>query len=128
MVMWLRLACTVQRAPFGRPDGTLILRNVRGGKRCRSVSDATAAAAAADGPKSYTSGLRSSDTAMLGMPRSDPSIAPATVPEYVTSSPRLNPLLMPDTIRSGSVAYSLVTAMLTQSLGVPSTSYTPSLT
>ena len=49
-------------------------------------------------------------------------MAPATVPEYVTSSPRLNPLLMPDTIKSGKPSNSFVTAMFTQSLGVPSTS------
>jgi len=66
--------------------------------------------------------VRDSDTAMLGTPRSAPSSAPDTVPEYVTSSPRLYPLLMPDTTRSGSPWNSFVMAMLTQSVGVPSTS------
>jgi hypothetical protein len=38
---------------------------------------------------------------MLGISRSAPSSAPDTVPEYVTSSPRFQPLLIPETIRSG---------------------------
>ena len=38
---------------------------------------------------------------MLGISSKAPSSAPDTVPEYVTSSPRFQPLLMPDTMRSG---------------------------
>ncbi len=56
------------------------------------------------------------------MPSSAASSAPATVPEYVTSSPRFQPLLMPETTRSGSVPPKIcVIAMFTQSVGVPST-------
>ena len=66
-----------------------MFRNVRDESPCRSRSAATDAAAAADGRKSYSPSVHSRDTAMLGMPSSAPSIAPATVPEYVMSSPRL---------------------------------------
>jgi len=45
----------------------------------------------------------------------------ATDPEYVTSSPRFHPLLMPETTRSGSRFNTRAIAMLTQSVGVPST-------
>ena len=58
---------------------------------------------------------------MLGTPSSAPSSAPDTVPEYVTSSPRFQPLLMPDTTRSGRPLNTTAMAMLTQSVGVPST-------
>src|SRR4051812_13546619 len=103
MVMWLRFACTVSRKPLGLPAGTLRLRNVRAEPTSpRSANAAIAAAAVAAGPKSYLPRVRSGDTAMLGIPSSDPSRAPETVPEYVTSSPRLYPLLMPETIRSGA--------------------------
>ena len=61
---------------------------------------------------------------MLGMPSSAPSSAPDTVPEYVTSSPRFQPLLMPETMRSGLPLRTCVMAMFTQSVGVPSTAKT----
>ena len=64
------------------------------------------------------------DTAMLGIPSSAPSSAPDTVPEYVTSSPRFHPLLIPETMRSGLPLRIWVMAMLTQSVGVPSTANT----
>ena len=40
-------------------------------------------------------------TAMEGIPRIVPSKAADTVPEYITSSPRLTPRLIPDTISDG---------------------------
>ena len=42
------------------------------------------------------------------------------------SSPRFHPLLMPDTTRSGTRLRMIAQARLTQSVGVPSTPYTPS--
>src|SRR3954447_18860056 len=122
MVTWLRLPWTVRRNPFGVPVGTLRLRNVRGASFSRRSISANFAAADADGPKSYLPVVRASETAIDGTPSSAPSIAPDTVPEYVTSSPILRPLLMPETTRSGSDLYNLVMATLTQSVGVPSTS------
>ena len=122
MVTWLRFPCTVSLKPFGLPVGTLMLRNVRGASPSRSTSAATVAAAVAACRKSYCPFVRASDTAIPGTPSSAASIAPDTVPEYVTSSPMLRPLLIPDTTRSGGVSKSLVNATLTQSVGVPSTS------
>ena len=101
--MWLRLACTVTRYPFGCPRGTLTLRNVRGGSgrrehrlgehrgRARRRPEVPVAASSA-----LSATPRSPDD-----PSSAASSAPATVPEYVTSSPRFQPLLMPETTRSG---------------------------
>jgi hypothetical protein len=55
------------------------------------------------------------------MPSTTPSSAAATVPEYVMSSPRLAPWLMPETITSGSKpSTSPSDASRTQSTGVPS--------
>src|SRR3954452_3497369 len=54
------------------------------------------------------------------MPRTMPSSAAATVPEYVMSSPRLEPWLMPETISSGWNAIRPSVANLTQSTGVTS--------
>jgi hypothetical protein len=54
------------------------------------------------------------------MPRSVPSIAADTVPEYVTSSPRLAPLLIPETTSVGRRGRMPFTARFTQSVGVPS--------
>src|SRR5256714_12478186 len=58
--------------------------------------------------------------AIAGIPRTTPSNAAATVPEYVMSSPRFVPWLMPDTISSGSDSTSPSTEKRTQSTGVPS--------
>src|SRR3954454_3849522 len=49
-----------------------------------------------------------------------PSRAAATVPEYVMSSPRFEPWLMPETISSGWNSISPSVANRTQSTGVPS--------
>src|ERR1051326_524878 len=59
------------------------------------------------------------ETAIAGMPSSAPSSAPDTVPEYVTSSPRFQPLLIPETISSGLRPMMCEIARLTQSVGVP---------
>ena len=56
---------------------------------------------------------------MEGTPRIVPSRAAETVPEYVTSSPRLTPRLIPDTTSAGRPRNSFLTARLTQSVGVP---------
>src|SRR2546427_12879280 len=56
---------------------------------------------------------------MEGTPRIVPSRAAETVPEYVTSSPRLAPRLIPDTTSAGRPRNSFLTARLTQSVGVP---------
>src|SRR5690349_1927498 len=62
--------------------------------------------------------------AMAGTSSSVASIAAATVPEYVTSSPRLAPALMPDSISVGRLSrMSTLMASSTQSVGVPSTAY-----
>ena len=56
------------------------------------------------------------------MPISAPSKAAETVPEYVTSSPRLSPRLMPEKRSCGRASFSRWrTPQLTQSVGVPST-------
>ena len=60
------------------------------------------------------------ETAIAGIPRTTPSSAAATVPEYVMSSPRFVPWLMPETISSGCDSVSPSTAKRTQSTGVPS--------
>ncbi len=62
-----------------------------------------------------------SETAIDGMPSSVPSMAADTVPEYVTSSPRLAPLLIPETTSVGLRGRMPLIARLTQSVGVPST-------
>ena len=57
-------------------------------------------------------------------PRSVPSNAHATVPEYVTSSPRFGPALIPEKTKSGGFAFRTEqSAMFTQSVGVPSTTH-----
>src|ERR1700722_10962203 len=54
------------------------------------------------------------------MPRMAPSMAPAIVPEYVTSSAAFWPRLTPDRIRSGGLPSRMWrTPMMTQSVGVP---------
>src|SRR4051812_21035135 len=58
--------------------------------------------------------------AIAGMPRTMPSKAAATVPEYVMSSPRLAPWLIPETIRSALCPSRPRSAKRTQSTGVPS--------
>src|SRR4051794_11795948 len=54
------------------------------------------------------------------MPSTMPSSAAATVPEYVMSSPRLEPWLIPETISSGWNSISPSVAKRTQTTGVPS--------
>jgi hypothetical protein len=59
--------------------------------------------------------------AMPGTPRTSASSAAATVPEYVMSSPRFEPWLMPETTRSASKPSTRPSvANRTQSTGVPS--------
>ena len=48
-------------------------------------------------------------------------MAALTVPEYVTSSPRFAPLLIPDTTSAGRSRRMPLMARFTQSVGVPST-------
>ena len=103
-----------------------MFRKVRDGKPFSSTDCATICAPRAASEKSNASPVLCSDTAIPGGPSSAASNAPDTVPEYVTSSPRFHPLLMPDTTRSGMPRSTLVMAMLTQSVGVPSTAYTRS--
>jgi hypothetical protein len=100
--------------------GTFTLSSVSGGSPCASTQAASRAAKAAAGPKSY--GPRpTSDIAIEGTPRSVPSIAALTVPEYVTTSPRFAPRLIPDTSSVGFSGRIAFTARFTQSVGVPST-------
>ncbi len=63
------------------------------------------------------------ETATDGTPRIVPSIAADTVPEYITSSPKFTPLLIPDTKMDGGFGKILSTARFTQSTGVPFTEY-----
>ena len=85
------------RWPFGRPAGTLRLRNVHSGNGRLTIASAIAAAAPAAHVKSKSPWwFGHTDTAMAGTPSNAASSAPATVPEYVTSSPRFHPLLRPD--------------------------------
>jgi len=60
------------------------------------------------------------EIATAGIPSTIPSSAAATVPEYVMSSPRLAPWLMPETISSGRSPIRPSSAKRTQSTGVPS--------
>ena len=62
----------------------------------------------------------SSEIATEGIPKSAPSIAAATVPEYNTLIPTLAPIFMPDTNRSGFSLVISLTASFTQSAGEPS--------
>src|SRR5436190_7911612 len=102
-----------------------MLRNVNFGMPRSSTCSATIAAARAEGPNSNS--LRRwkfcVDTAIPGIPSSAPSSAPDTVPEYVTSSPRFQPLLIPETMRSGFCLMRCEIARFTQSVGVPSIPY-----
>ena len=63
--------------------------------------------------------LLTCENAMAGTPNRYASVAAATVPEYSVSSPMFWPLLMPETTRSGSASDIPVSAMCTQSVGVP---------
>ena len=102
--MWLRFPCTVRRNPFGVPFGTLTFRNVRSGSGCSQHQLGQLRRGAWPTGRSR----RRSRACAAATPQSPecraapPSRAPATVPEYVTSSPRFQPVLMPDTTRSGS--------------------------
>src|SRR3990167_1905216 len=62
---------------------------------------------------------------MEGNPKKRPSVASATVPEYSTSSLRLEPSLIPDTTISGNSFNNPVTPRCTQSVGVPLTLKNP---
>src|SRR5262249_57448103 len=61
------------------------------------------------------------EVAIDGRPSNVPSIAAETVPEYVTSSPRFEPWLMPETTSTGGSGNSPSTPRFTQSDGVPLT-------
>ena len=122
-VTWLRLACTVSANPFGVPGGTLMLRNVRGGSPSRSTSSAIVAAAAADGPKSYVPARALERHGDARHPEQRPF-------QRARHGPRIRHVVAEvvalvdaghDEIRQ-AVANSCVMAMLTQSVGVPSTS------
>jgi hypothetical protein len=74
----------------------LTLRNVRGGSGFCNNAPAIAADTRAEWLKSNVR-ENWSETARPGTPSSAPSSAPDTVSEYVTSSPRFQPLLIPET-------------------------------
>src|SRR5207247_1656682 len=80
------------------PAGTLTLSSVIGGSPLTSTRIATCRATRAAASSSSPS---TSEIAIDGTPSSVPSMAADTVPEYVTSSPRLEPWLMPDTTSTG---------------------------
>src|SRR3990172_4635489 len=66
------------------------------------------------------------EIATPGMPSDNPSIAAATVPANITSSPMLGPWLIPENTKSGRGSRSAPNASNTQSVGVPSTWNEPS--
>ena len=76
------------RMPRGGCDGTLTLSKVLPGSPPTSTRIATRRATRPAISKSPPS---TSETAIDATPRIVPSIAAETVPEYVTSSPRLAP-------------------------------------
>ena len=81
---------------------------------------ARSAANEADGPKSMFAPKAPIEIAIDGTPESRPSIAAATVPEYVMSSPMFEPRFIPETSRSGLCCRKPSTASRTQSVGDPS--------
>ena len=100
-----RCACRAARPRRRRssPAGTLMFSSVPAGSGTSSISSTMRAVNAAAASKSKRSPSRKSisraadcwETATAGRPRITPSSAAATVPEYVMSSPRLEPWLMP---------------------------------
>ena len=75
-------------------------------------------------PSKTCGGDDASDTAIACTPRSAPSIAAATVPEYVTSLPRFGPWFTPEmTMSSRAPRSTRFIPMYTASVGVPSTAY-----
>ena len=88
----------------------------------RAVNDAATSKSKADPTRKSSSRARDCcETAIPGSPSTIASSAAATVPEYVMSSPRFEPWLMPDTTSSASnPATSPRLARRTQSTGVPS--------
>src|SRR5207249_9259124 len=84
---------------------------------------ARSAANDAAGPKSRFAPNAPIEIAMDGTFESRPSIAAATVPEYVMSSPMFDPRFIPETTRSGFCGRKPSTASRTQSVGDPSLMY-----
>src|SRR4051812_1376669 len=128
----MRLPSFVTSTPSGSPAGTLMFRSVPSASGTSSSSSSTRAVNSAATSKAKRLPRRKSisravdcwDTAMPGMPSSSASSAAATVPEYVMSSPRLEPWLIPDTTRSASKPSIRPSfARRTQSTGVPSVAY-----
>src|SRR4051794_7813152 len=125
----MRLPSRATSTPAISPAGTLMFSRVPWGSGTSSISPTMRAVNAAAVSKSKRSPRRKSisrardccETAMPGMPSTTPSSAAATVPEYVMSSPRFEPWLMPETIRSAlKPSISPSEAKRTQSTGVPS--------
>src|SRR5215213_1998859 len=113
----MRLPRRQARAPRTSPSGPFTLRSVPAGIGTSSRSSTIRATNLASGSKSRPP---ESDTASAGIPSMIPSSAAATVPEYVMSSPRFAPWLIPDTISSGGASIRPSEAKRTQSTGVPS--------
>src|ERR1051326_9072721 len=117
----MRLPSFVTFTPRNSPTGKLTLRMICGSRSCSSAGRTSRAASSAQRSKEKCSPT-SAEKAMDGMFSSAPSNAAEIVPEYVTSSPRFGPKLMPETTMSGRFSFiSFSTARFTQSVGVPST-------
>src|SRR5918995_618927 len=125
----MRLPSRATSTPESSPAGTLMFRRVPPGSGTSSISSTIRAVNAAAPAKSNWRPRRKSispavdcwETATAGSPRITPSSAAATVPEYVMSSPRLAPWVMPETISSAwNPSTSPSAANRTQSTGVPS--------
>src|ERR671915_1506347 len=126
----MRFPSRPARTPEASPAGVFTLRRVPSGiGTCSSCSTSRATKPAACSKPSLLQAVpaRKSispwsacwETAIAGSPSMIPSKAAATVPEYVMSSPRLAPWLIPDTISSGSRSIRPSAAKRTQSTGVP---------
>ena len=80
------------------------MRSILGGSGRASALATSERAKRAAGPKSNCP-RATRLKAMAGTPRMAPSIAAATVPEYMTSSARFAPWLMPETMRAGRSSF-----------------------
>src|ERR671915_1306340 len=126
----MRFPSRPARTPEASPAGVFTLRRVPSGiGTCSSSSTSRATKPAAcskpsllqavPARKSISPWSACCETAIAGSPSMIPSKAAATVPEYVMSSPRFAPWLIPDTISSGSSSIRPSAAKRTQSTGVP---------
>src|SRR6266550_2660764 len=115
----MRLPSFVTLTPRNAPTGKLTLRMICGSRSSPRRWRTRRAARSAQRSKEKCSPT-SAEKATEGMFSSAPSKAAEMVPEYVTSSPRFGPKLMPETTMSGRSSFiSFSTARFTPAVEVP---------